>query len=63
MLNFIVFLTLIVLDTESEALSKSMPAEIPNNISKYSGGAKPLAPSQVKCNILKGKRVRGYNFV
>lgn len=32
-----------------------MPAEIPNNISKYSGGAKPLPPSQVKCNILKAK--------
>lgn len=45
-----------VLDAEVELLTKSLNAEIPNNISKFSSSfAKPIPPSQLKCNILKGK--------
>ncbi|CAH1973918.1 unnamed protein product [Acanthoscelides obtectus] len=42
-------------DSESECGSKSLPAEIPNNITKASGIQKPLPPGQIKCNILKAK--------
>ncbi|XP_056636795.1 band 4.1-like protein 5 isoform X2 [Diorhabda sublineata] len=35
--------------------SKSLPNEIPNNITKIVGVAKPLPPGQIKCNILKAK--------
>ncbi|KAG5893101.1 hypothetical protein JTB14_024301 [Gonioctena quinquepunctata] len=45
-------------NTESEKAdcgSKSLPAEIPNNITRISGVAKPLPPGQIKCNILKAK--------
>ncbi|XP_076254642.1 uncharacterized protein LOC143192822 isoform X1 [Rhynchophorus ferrugineus] len=35
--------------------SKSLPAEIPNNITKATGTAKPLPPGHIKCNILKAK--------
>jgi hypothetical protein len=35
--------------------TKALPAEIPNNIAKYSNTAKPLPPGQIKCNILKAK--------
>ncbi|RZC35702.1 band 4.1-like protein 5, partial [Asbolus verrucosus] len=41
------------LDDNEDA--KSLPAEIPNNITKYSNTAKPLPPGQIKCNILKAK--------
>ncbi|XP_050316156.1 band 4.1-like protein 5 [Anthonomus grandis grandis] len=39
----------------SSSGSKSLPAEIPNNIAKIIGSAKPLPPGQMKCNILKAK--------
>ncbi|VEN43139.1 unnamed protein product [Callosobruchus maculatus] len=42
-------------DNESDCGSKSLPAEIPNNITKSSGIQKPLPPGQIKCNILKAK--------
>ncbi|XP_072383042.1 uncharacterized protein yrt isoform X2 [Diabrotica undecimpunctata] len=45
-------------NTESEkndGASKSLPNEIPNNITKIVGIAKPLPPGQIKCNILKAK--------
>ncbi|XP_023310987.1 band 4.1-like protein 5 isoform X2 [Anoplophora glabripennis] len=42
-------------ESELDCGSKSLPAEIPNNISKISGIAKPLPPGQIKCNILKAK--------
>ncbi|KAJ8972696.1 hypothetical protein NQ314_000063 [Rhamnusium bicolor] len=42
-------------DTESECGLKPLPAEIPNNITKISGVAKPLPHGQIKCNILKAK--------
>ncbi|CAH1117628.1 unnamed protein product [Phaedon cochleariae] len=42
-------------DTEDDCVSKCLPAELPNNISKISGAAKPLPPGQIKCNILKAK--------
>lgn len=45
----------VIIDSGSECGSKSLPAEIPNNITKITGGAKPLPPGQIKCNILKGK--------
>ncbi|XP_068902139.1 band 4.1-like protein 5 isoform X4 [Tenebrio molitor] len=41
-------------DTKDEE-TKALPAEIPNNIAKYSNTAKPLPPGQIKCNILKAK--------
>lgn len=41
-------------DSESECSAKSLPAGIPNNISKKSAIVKPLPPGQIKCNILKG---------
>lgn len=44
-----------VLDAEVELLTKPLPADIPNNISKYQSSAKPIPPSQIKCNILKCK--------
>lgn len=47
----------VTLDSGSECGSKSLPAEIPNNITKVTGGAKPLPPGQIKCNILKGKLI------
>lgn len=42
-------------DSGSECGSKSLPSEIPNNITRITGVAKPLPPGQIKCNILKGK--------
>ncbi|CAG9770039.1 unnamed protein product [Ceutorhynchus assimilis] len=42
-------------DTENSSGSKSLPAEMPNNISKNMGSAKPLPPGHIKCNILKAK--------
>ncbi|XP_066153819.1 band 4.1-like protein 5 [Euwallacea fornicatus] len=42
-------------ETENTTGSKSLPAEIPNNITKITGSAKPLQPCQIKCNILKAK--------
>lgn len=42
-------------DSENSSGSKSLPAEIPNNITKITGSAKPLPPGQIKCNILKAK--------
>lgn len=42
-------------DAEAELLTKSLPAEIPNNITKLSSAAKPIPPNQLKCNILKAK--------
>lgn len=42
-------------ETENDGGSKSLPNEIPNNISKIVGVAKPLPPGQIKCNILKAK--------
>lgn len=42
-------------DSEVELLTKAMPAELPNNITKSSNiPAKPIPPGQLKCNILKG---------
>ncbi|XP_030749014.1 band 4.1-like protein 5 isoform X2 [Sitophilus oryzae] len=43
---------------ESENVTSSqkpLPAEIPNNITKTVGSAKPLPPGHIKCNILKAK--------
>ncbi|KAJ8957990.1 hypothetical protein NQ318_001992 [Aromia moschata] len=42
-------------DSTPDCGSKSLPAEIPNNITKVSSVAKPLPPGQIKCNILKAK--------
>lgn len=43
-------------DSDSERQLKSLPAELPNNITKYSSNAvKPIPPNQLKCNILKAK--------
>ncbi|XP_056636794.1 band 4.1-like protein 5 isoform X1 [Diorhabda sublineata] len=42
------------IETENDG-SKSLPNEIPNNITKIVGVAKPLPPGQIKCNILKAK--------
>ncbi|KAL1502085.1 hypothetical protein ABEB36_007283 [Hypothenemus hampei] len=42
-------------ETDNASGSKSLPAEIPNNITKATGTAKPLPPGQIKCNILKAK--------
>ncbi|XP_074040513.1 yurt isoform X3 [Leptinotarsa decemlineata] len=42
-------------ETEADCGSKSLTSEIPNNISRIIGGAKPLPPGQIKCNILKAK--------
>ncbi|KRT83909.1 FERM domain containing protein, partial [Oryctes borbonicus] len=43
-------------DSEVELLTKAMPAELPNNITKLSNtSAKPIPPGQLKCNILKAK--------
>ncbi|XP_060532797.1 band 4.1-like protein 5 isoform X2 [Cylas formicarius] len=40
---------------ENVSGAKSLPAEIPNNITKASNVAKPLPPGQIKCNILKAR--------
>lgn len=43
-------------DSDSERQLKSLPAELPNNITKYTNNTmKPIPPSQLKCNILKAK--------
>lgn len=50
----IIFNLIFLLDPEAENLSKSLPAEIPNNISKFISTVKPIPAGQMKCNILKG---------
>ncbi|CAG9861121.1 unnamed protein product [Phyllotreta striolata] len=42
-------------ESENDGSAKPLPNEIPNNITKFVGVAKPLPPGQIKCNILKAK--------
>lgn len=50
------------LDNNTDTLKKLTSADKPNNQSKLaSTGGTPLPPSQIKCNILKGKQKRSYS--